>query len=94
MYLEVSNVFTPIATRYVFVSAKSMLLVEEGTLISEYISEFSDVSLENVVATEPTAGEKHFAEYAMAMTDFLVIGEPHAIATFEMVFTKEQVASI
>ena len=47
--------------------------------------------MEYVATTETTACEEHFAEYAMAMPDFLVIEELYAITSLETIFTDEQI---
>lgn len=57
LHAEISNVLTPIAIPDVFATDESKFLAEEGVLISECISEFSDVSLEYIATVETTASE-------------------------------------
>ena len=90
LHAEISNVLTPIAIPDVFATDESKFLAEEGVLISECISEFSDVSLEYIATVETTASEEHPVEYAIVMTDFCVIKETYAFTSFETVFTEEQ----
>ena len=90
LHAEISNVLTPIAIPDVFATDESKFLAEEGVLISECISESSDVSLEYIATVETTASEEHPVEYAIVMTDFCVIKETHAFTSFETVFTEEQ----
>ena len=90
LHAEISNVLTPIAIPDVFATDESKFLAEEGFLISECISEFSDVSLEYIATVETTASEEHPVEYAIVMTDFCVIKETYAFTSFETVFTEEQ----
>ena len=75
----------------VFVPAKTVLLVEEDTLISAFTSDFSDVLMEYVAKTQTTAAEEHFAEYETIMPGFLVIEVPHAVTSLETVLTEEQI---
>ena len=90
LHAEISNVLTPIAIPDVFATDESKFLAEEGVLISECISESSDVSLEYIATVETTASEVHPVEYAIVMTDFCVIKETYAFTSFETVFTEEQ----
>ena len=91
MYLEISNVLSLIAIPDVFVPAETVFLVEEGTLVSAFTSEFSDVLMEYGAKTEFTAAEEHFVEYAAIMPGFLVIEVPHAVTSLETVFTEQQI---